>query len=138
MTTFIAAVVSVEELPECEAFVVGFSEQADGDGHTLQLQITLQDDPSQGYLNYYCLISDDQATFYGGITGCKLSPGQLELALAQDACGELNVQDGYMINFELGPDEFFASKSAFREFWTEVLQSCWLAEASDGRCSLPA
>ncbi len=110
MTTFIAAVVSVEELPECEAFVVGFSEQADGDGHTLQLQITLQDDPSQGYLNYYCLISDDQATFYGGITGCKLSPGQLELALAQDACGELNVQDGYMINFELGPDEFFRLK----------------------------
>jgi len=110
LTSFVAAVVSVEELPECETFMVGFSEQTDGDGHNLQLQITLEDDPSQGYLNYYCLVGDEQATFYGGITSCKLTPDQLQLSLAPEACAELNVQDGYIIDFKLGPDEFFQLK----------------------------
>lgn len=108
LTSFLAAIVSVEELLECEAFTVGFFERADGNGQSLQLQVTLEDDPSQGYLNYYCLVNDKQATFYGGVISCKLMQGKVEFLLTGDACQELEITDGYIIDFDLGTDELFS------------------------------
>lgn len=101
MVRFFANVVTVQEIPECESFAIGLAESVDGEGHSLELQITLEDDPSQAELNYYCLVTETQATHYGGIASCKLSPSSLRLDLTDLACNELEIQDGYEVDFQL-------------------------------------
>lgn len=89
-----AALVTVEE--NQDAFVVGLSEDAAGDGAYLILQCALTPPDAQDAatgLDTYCLLDEDGAVQYGGVTTATLHDATLTLTLTEDAAEELGVED---------------------------------------------
>jgi hypothetical protein len=87
------SLVTVEE--NQDAFVVGLSEDQAGEGAYLILQCSLTppsaSDEATG-LDTYCLLDEDGAVQYGGVTRAALEGGTLALALDEAAADELGVE----------------------------------------------
>jgi hypothetical protein len=88
-------VVTVEE--NQDAVIVGLAEQDSGDGACLIFQCSPTppgtSDIATG-LDTYCLLDQDGAVHYGGVTRAVLEPGRLTLTLTDEAARELGVDDG--------------------------------------------
>lgn len=87
-------VVTVEE--NQDAVVVGLAEQDGGDGACLIFQCSpvppSTSDIATG-LDTYCLLDQDVAVHYGGVTCAVLEPGRLTLTLTDEAAGEFGIGD---------------------------------------------
>ena len=89
-----ATLVTVEE--NRDAFVVGLSENPAGDGAYLIFQCALTPPDAQDAatgLDTYCLLDEDGAVQYGGVTHAGLANATLTLALTEQAAEELGVED---------------------------------------------
>lgn len=89
-----AAQVTVEE--NQDAFVVGLSENQAGDGAYLIFQCALTPPDAQDEatgMDTYCLLDEDGAVQYGGVTHATLENATLTLILIQDAADELGVEN---------------------------------------------
>jgi immunity protein 10 of polymorphic toxin system len=91
---FDAKLVTVDELPEMGSFVVGFSENAEGDGTALLLMRALRMTPEakRGGLATYALSTDGGLTSYGGVLSLRLRERQLELHLNARSTEELGFE----------------------------------------------
>lgn len=90
--------VTVEE--NQDAVVVGLAEHDGGDGACLIFQCSptppSTSDIATGLdtgLDTYCLLDQDGAIHYGGVTRAVLEPGRLTLTLTDEAATELGVDD---------------------------------------------
>jgi Immunity protein 10 len=87
-------IVTVEE--NQDAVVVGLAEHDGGDGACLIFQCSptppSTSDIATG-LDTYCLLAQDGAIHYGGVTHAVLEPGRLTLKLTDEAARELGVED---------------------------------------------
>jgi hypothetical protein len=89
-----AALVTVEE--NQDAFVVGLSENPTGDGAYLVFQCALTPPDAQDAatgLDTYCLLDEDGAVQYGGVTSAGLEGTTLTLTLTDEAADELGVEN---------------------------------------------
>lgn len=87
-----AVLVRIEE--NQDAFVVGLSENEAGDGAYLIFQSGLRPpDEQDGLLGLdsYCILDEDGAVQYGGVTRAVLADATLTLTLTEAAAGELGV-----------------------------------------------
>ena len=86
--------VTVEE--NQDAVVAGLTEHDGGDGACLIFQCSptppSTSDIATG-LDTYCLLDQDGAIHYGGVTRAVLEPGRLTLTLTDQAARELGVED---------------------------------------------
>jgi Immunity protein 10 len=89
-----AVLVNIEE--NQDAFVVGLSENEAGDGAYLIFQSGLRPpDERDGLLGLdsYCILDEDGAVQYGGVTRAVLAGATLTLTLTEAAAEELGVSN---------------------------------------------
>ena len=99
------ALVTVEE--NKDAFVVGLSEDQTGEGAYLILQCGLTEpsasDAATG-LDTYCLLDEEEAVQYGGVTRAALDGNILTLSLNEEAADELGLASRTIILTVPGQD----------------------------------
>lgn len=104
MRTFIAHVLSAEELTDLNTFAVVLAEAPDGTGHRLELQRSLSFDEQdrRSGQNTYCVSTEEGATHYGGVTSWALDADRLELTLDAEAEAALGVNRGFLVELPRG------------------------------------
>lgn len=88
------ALVTVEE--NADAFTVGLSETAAGDGARLILQCAVTPPTAQDAatgMDTYCVMDGEGAVQYGAIRVAELGEATLRLRFTAQAAGELAIQD---------------------------------------------
>ena len=98
---FTASVLAVEELPDLNTFLIALTDQEEDPTRIIELQRALEpeEDGEQDF-DSYCLVLDQGATHYGGMTACILNERQLELRL-DDPAAEVFETDGFEITLDL-------------------------------------
>jgi hypothetical protein len=89
-----AVLVTIEE--NQDAFVVGLSENEAGDGAYLMFQSGLRPPDAQDAalgLDSYCILDEDGAVQYGGVTRAVLADATLTLTLTEEAAEELGLAE---------------------------------------------
>lgn len=115
---FVASVMAVGQDDELEYMYVGVADAPFEPEHEFQLQKSLESDPQDEALGMdtYCIVLEDQATHYGGITSCVLEGRVLtldwdeEAGLVFGADGlriELGLDDGQIAAFRRGLERMF-------------------------------
>ncbi|MFB9928302.1 Imm10 family immunity protein [Amycolatopsis halotolerans] len=108
-----STVVQLDE--ESKILTIGFSEEADGSGRSLLIQRQLgefsQQDVELGH-DTYCLMTEDGATCYGGITGFVLNGSTLEVTLSEEAAGILSLPVHQSIDLDVGAEDRESVKQA--------------------------
>src|SRR5262245_1444167 len=83
--------VEVTEIIEEQVIVVALSEEHDGTGRALLLQLALAFDAQDVALGMdtYCLSNEEGAAVYGGVRGCTLTGDVLTLQLTPETAATL-------------------------------------------------
>jgi hypothetical protein len=83
----------VEGTPK--TFVVLLLENRDGSGRRLELQRAsdYSDQDRQLGLDTYCIVTETQATHYGGVTRCAVKQKAVEFWLTKKAAGALGLEE---------------------------------------------
>ncbi|MGW4400239.1 Imm10 family immunity protein [Amycolatopsis nivea] len=102
MRTARSAVVHWDE--EAGILTVGLGEEADGSGRSLLIQRQFgefsQQDVALGQ-DTYCLMTEDGATCYGGITGFVLDGSAVKVTLSEEAASILGLSVQQSIDLEI-------------------------------------
>ena len=109
-STFVATAGIAQEFEDVDTFAVILSEEPDGDGARLEIQVALVDYPQDEALGQdtYCLCTQTGATHYGGVTSWRVQDGSLLLWLDEDAAEELGVDRDIAIELRLPADSIAA------------------------------
>jgi hypothetical protein len=78
---FKASVVVAEEYKDLNSFIVGFCENKDGTGESLQLQrgLSFSDEDRRVKQDTSCIVLESGATKYGGVTAISLRDRSIEI-----------------------------------------------------------
>jgi Immunity protein 10 len=94
-TSFDASAVAFERDDSVNAQYLVLAEHADGRGRWLEVQRALrvgEQDVALGH-DTYCLVTEDQATYYGGVVDWRIEGSTLQLDLTEEACREIGVSE---------------------------------------------
>lgn len=86
---FHAKTIVNDEFEDCECFIVGFSEDPQGEGLSFQMQISLNEDPVAGLLDNFCIVDSSHSVFFGGLRQCTLSRTRFDAILTDEAAEEM-------------------------------------------------
>ncbi len=87
-TAFDASAVASERDDNLKAQYLVLAEHADGSGRRLEVQRSLdvhEQDRARGQ-DTYCLVTEEQATHYGGVVDWRIEGSTLHLELTEAAC----------------------------------------------------
>lgn len=100
MRHFDAKAVAAVELADVNTFAVVLAEADDGSGQRLELQraLVVNDEDRERGWGTYCLVTDDGATVYGGLSSWKLDGDTLRIVLEHQAAAALGT-DGFVIRY---------------------------------------
>jgi Immunity protein 10 len=87
-TSFDASAVAFHRDDSLNAQYLVLAEHADGNGRWLEIQRSLQVDEQDQALGQdtYCLVTEEQATHYGGVLDWRIDGSTLDLDLTEEAC----------------------------------------------------
>jgi hypothetical protein len=98
-----ANAVATDELDHLEpaVFNLAFAEDPDSDGPLLMFQRAAEFDEQDVRLKHdtYCIVTETQATVYGGIETWQLAEGWLKLSLSARAAEALGIDRDLLIQF---------------------------------------
>lgn len=105
-----ARITSVEENESDQVLTVAMGEDSDGGGRNLIIQCSLEPPDVQQTglgLDTYCLMNEEGAVQYGGVTAARLHKNRLTLSLDAAAAEELGLgsrADDLRISLKVGED----------------------------------
>jgi hypothetical protein len=110
---FDAAAVALERDQELNAQYLVLAEHPDGSGRRLEIQRALEADDQSRALgqNTYSLVTEDQATHYGGVVSWRIDGSALELSFDDSATHTLGARE---LRVTLPVSELTAVEDALR------------------------
>jgi hypothetical protein len=86
-TSFVASAVAFERADDLNAQYLVLAEHADGSGRRLEVQRSLRVDEQDRSLGMdtYCLVTEEQATHYGGVLDWRIEGSTLHVDLTEEA-----------------------------------------------------
>jgi Immunity protein 10 len=113
VTEFTAHAVGIVDATEFGADVLVMAEEQDGTGKRLEVSRATASTEQDRHLGMdtYCLVNENQATVYGGVTNWRCDAAQLFISLSDEANQTLGAVGGYVIRIT-DPTELALARDA--------------------------